>query len=91
MLFIDPPGSGKTHMLLSLYETIPTAAFLSGMALTHAGLEDLSLTGRVDDLLVDEIDKADVSVLQHFLPLAELISPRSLRKIRHDDTKAAKI
>jgi len=48
MLLIGPPGSGKTHLLFSLYETIPTAAFLSGMALTHAGLEDLSLTGRVD-------------------------------------------
>jgi len=55
MLFIGPPGSGKTHMLLSLYEVIPTAAFLSGMALTPAGLEDLLLMGRVDILLVDGI------------------------------------
>jgi len=29
MLFIGPPGSGKTHMLLSLYEAIPTAAWPS--------------------------------------------------------------
>jgi len=26
MLFIGPPGSGKTHMLLSLYETITEVA-----------------------------------------------------------------
>jgi len=30
MLFIGPPGSGKTHMLLSLYEAILTLAFLNG-------------------------------------------------------------
>jgi len=56
MLFVGPPGSGKTHMLLSLYEAIPTAAFLSGIALTPAGLEDLLLTSRVDVLLVDGIN-----------------------------------
>jgi len=32
MLFIGPPGSGKTHMPLSLYEAIPTAAFLEHAA-----------------------------------------------------------
>jgi len=61
------------------------------MALTPAGLGDLLLTDRVDFLLVDEIDKADVAVLQHFLPLAENNMLRIIKANKSAEVKIKKL
>jgi len=58
------------------------------VVLTPAGIEDLLLSSRATVLLVDEINRINVAVLQHLLPVTE---GRPLRVLKANKTTKVEV